>query len=266
MPPSRDAARRAATVDCERKLTQTLAAARICRQRAVGFDRQASFAPGHQGQAISARQMARRRDILSCDLLTMIVPVSGTPHPFREPMSGDVEGPEEGAAECFAEAHRRVDLLYRDQAATLRRRLRARLRSNEEASDLVHDAFARLLRACTRERLREPEAFLHRIVRNLLIDRSRRLAARPPHVAIEGERGLAVPAVQSDAIEVAQMRDRYREVVASLPARMREVFVLHRVEELSYKEIAARLDISVRTVEWHIAEAIVRISKGLDTE
>jgi RNA polymerase sigma-70 factor (ECF subfamily) len=47
---------------------------------------------------------------------------------------------------------------------------------------------------------------------------------------------------------------------------MREVFILHRLQELSYKEIAARLDISVRTVEWHIAEAIVRISRGLDEE
>lgn len=211
--------------------------------------------------------MARRRDAFSCDLLMLIVPDSGTASPFRDPMSSDDAELDEGAAERFDEAHRRVDLIYRDHAATLRRRLRARLRSNEEASDLVHDAFARLFRACTRARLREPEAFLHRIVRNLLIDRSRRLAARSPHVAIDDEEnGLAVPPHQSDEIEVAQMRDRYREVVASLPNRMREVFVLHRIEELSYKEIAARLDISVRTVEWHIAEAIVRISKGLDAE
>jgi RNA polymerase sigma-70 factor (ECF subfamily) len=60
------------------------------------------------------------------------------------------------------------------------------------------------------------------------------------------------------------MQDRYREIVATLPNRMREVFLLHRVDELGYKEIAAHLGISVRTVEWHIAEAIIRISKGLD--
>ena len=149
-------------------------------------------------------------------------------------------------------------------AAGLRRRLRARLRSSEEAHDLVQDAFARLLGAATTQQLRRPEALLNRIVRNLLIDRSRRRTAHPPHVPIETDTELAVPADQADAAELAQMRERYRAIVATLPERMREVFILHRIEGLSYKEIAARLDISPRTVEWHIAEAIVRIGRELD--
>ncbi len=164
------------------------------------------------------------------------------------------------------EARRRIDLLYRDHAPRLRRRLRAELRSSDDASDLLHDAFARLLGAGALDRLLKPEAFLNRILRNLLIDRSRRLARRATHVELDDELGLAVPAVQGDALEAEQMRQRYREVVASLPERMREVFLLHRVEQLSYKEIAARLGISARTVEWHIAEAIVRIGRGLDAE
>ena len=169
----------------------------------------------------------------------------------------------EGAS---AGAQQRVAVLYRDHAARLRKRLRARVGSGEEASDLVQDAFARLLGAASLGRLREPEAFLNRIVRNLLIDRSRRLANRGAHVPIDEATDPAVPPSQSERLELEQMRERYRDIVASLPPRMREVFVLHRVEELSYKEIAAQLDIGVRTVEWHIAEAIVRISKGLDDE
>jgi RNA polymerase sigma factor (sigma-70 family) len=161
-------------------------------------------------------------------------------------------------------AQQRVAVLYRDHSSRLRRRLRAQIGSGEEANDLVQDAFARLLGAASLDRLREPEAFLNRIVRNLLIDRSRRLATRSTHVPIEGAADIPLRPEQADGIEVEQMRDRYRELVASLPNRMREVFILHRVEELSYKEIAARLDISVRTVEWHMAEAIVRVSRGLD--
>jgi RNA polymerase sigma-70 factor (ECF subfamily) len=111
--------------------------------------------------------------------------------------------------------------------------------------------------------VRDPAAFLNRIVRNLLIDRSRRKSARAPHVEL-AEGDAAVPPGQSDAIEVEQMRERYREAVSELPERMREVFILHRVHELGYREIAARLDISVRTVDWDIAQAFVRISRGLD--
>ena len=160
----------------------------------------------------------------------------------------------------------RVDLLYRERAAGLRKRLRARLGSSEDANDILHEAFARLLGARPPDALREPGAFLNRIVRNLLVDRSRRHAAKPVHVTIESQCDCPIQPQQGQTLEYEQMRDRYRQLVASLPPRMRHVFVLHRIEGLSYREIAERLDISVRTVEWHIAEALVRISRGLDRE
>jgi RNA polymerase sigma factor (sigma-70 family) len=204
---------------------------------------------------------------LACDLPVIFAPHPGILSARREPMpDGDERHRECDRHEC-EEAHRHLDLLYREQAPALQRRIRARLYSSDEASDLVHDAFARLLGAFGRQRLRQPEAFLNRIVSNLLIDRSRRRRARPRHVPIDEEEDrLAVAPEQDQQIELAQMRDRYRDLVASLPPRMREVFILHRVEDLGYSEIAARLDISVRTVEWHIAEAIVRIGKGLEAE
>jgi RNA polymerase sigma factor (sigma-70 family) len=158
----------------------------------------------------------------------------------------------------------RLDMLYRSQAPQLRRRIRGQLRSSEEAHDLVQDAFVRLLGASARQVLREPEAFLNRIVRNLLIDRARRRTTRAMHVPLDEDSDPGAPPSQADALELADMRDRYRAAVNALPERMREVFLLHRIEELGYREIATRLGISHRTVEWHIAEAIVRIGKGLE--
>jgi len=139
--------------------------------------------------------------------------------------------------------------LYRDHATAIRRRLRARLGSADEANEIVQEAFVRLLGARPADGIRDPGAFLNRIVRNLVVDRSRRRLARPAHVAIDDESCIAVAPEQGQAIELEQMRERYKEVVASLPPRMRQVFVLHRVEGLGYKEIAQRLDISIRTVE-----------------
>jgi RNA polymerase sigma-70 factor (ECF subfamily) len=177
---------------------------------------------------------------------------------------GDGNGPD--GLRRKDDARERVAVLYRDHASAIRRRLSARLGSADEANELLHDAFARLLGARPVGELRDPGAFLNRIVRNLLIDRSRRRSTRPIHVTIDDDSHLAIAPDQGDAIELAQMHHRYREVVASLPPRMRQVFVLHRIDGLGYTEIADRLDISVRTVEWHIAQAIVRISRGLDCE
>lgn len=193
------------------------------------------------------------------------MPSSGTAATLGDMPGSDDHGSRDAEAQA-AERRPPLDLLYRDHASRLTRRVRARVGSTDEASDLVHEAFTRLLGVRAVERVRDPAAFLNRILRNLLIDRSRRLSARPQHVELDSGVEVGVPPTQSDAIEVEQMRDRYREIVASLPTRMREVFILHRIDGLSYREIALRLDISVRTVEWHIAEAIVRISRGLDGE
>jgi len=155
----------------------------------------------------------------------------------------------------------RFESLYREQAPRLQRRLRARLRSAEDARDVVQDAFARLLGA--RALPREPAAFLNRIVRNLMIDRARRHAARGPEVPFAQNDEPRVEPTQGNAIELEQTRALYRASVDALPNRTREVFLLHRLEGLAYKDIAAQLGISIRTVEWHVGEAIVRIQRDL---
>ena len=157
-----------------------------------------------------------------------------------------------------------LEAVYRIEAPRLARILRGKLRGAEDARDILQEAFARLAGSRPGTALRNPEAYLQRIVRNLLVDRSRRSAKRPVHLPITDEMEFPVPPDQAYAIEVRQMREQYRAIVASLPPRTRQVFLLHRVDELQYIEIAARLEISVRTVEWHISEAIAKIGKALE--
>ncbi len=52
----------------------------------------------------------------------------------------------------------------------------------------------------------------------------------------------------------------------ALTPKTREVFLLHRAQELSYKEIAAKLEISISTVEYHMARALVHIGRALGDE
>ena len=234
--------------------------------RAAVVNRRALFAPVRKRSVDIIQGIGRRGIPFPCDFFVSSSRLERAQPPRGWGMRRSGDQQPGGRPEHVGEAQQRLDILYRDHAPKLRRRIRLRLGSLEEASDIVHDAFARLLGAASLDHLREPEAFLNRIVRNLLIDRSRRVATRTEHVPLDGETETGVRPEQADALEVEQMRDRYRELVGLLPDRMRQVFLLHRVDELSYKEIAAQLGISVRTVEWHIAEAIVRISKGLDGE
>jgi len=193
-----------------------------------------------------------------------VTPSSGA-HPVPEPVA-DADGlspPGGGHREESSAANPGLEAAYRAEAARLARFVRRRLPGREDAEDMVHDAFVRLAASGPRD-LKNPPAFLQRIVRNLLIDRSRRRAARPLHLPATPDTDLPVLPDQSYAIEADDVKRQYRRAVDALPPRTRQVFLLHRVEELSYRDIARQLEISVRTVEWHVAQALLHIDKAIE--
>ena len=51
-------------------------------------------------------------------------------------------------------------------------------------------------------------------------------------------------------------------VIRALPPKTRDAFLLHRFEALTYRQIAARLGVSVSMVEKHIAEALRQLKKS----
>lgn len=56
---------------------------------------------------------------------------------------------------------------------------------------------------------------------------------------------------------------RAEEAIAELPKLTREVFYMHRFEDLSYERIARRLDIDVKEVERHIAATLIALRRAL---
>jgi RNA polymerase sigma factor (sigma-70 family) len=162
-------------------------------------------------------------------------------------------------------APQELDAIYRIEAPRLLRVLKRRIWAEDERCDLVQEAFARLAGSKSDAARRNPGAYLHGIVRHLMADRVRkwaRSATLTPHDLPTGNE----PVAPDKALEIEELRALYRAAVHALPPRTREVYLLHRSEELSYIMIAERCGISVRTVEWHIAEAIVRISKSMNAD
>ena len=71
---------------------------------------------------------------------------------------------------------------------------------------------------------------------------------------------------QEDALAVADVMAIYRRTLDAMPERTRIVFLLHRVDELPYREIAVRLGISIPAVQKHVAKALERIATALQVE
>lgn len=63
-----------------------------------------------------------------------------------------------------------------------------------------------------------------------------------------------------DEVLVAYERlERVDAVLERLGSRTREVFLMHRIDGLKYREIAARLGITVSAVEKHVAKAVLAL-------
>lgn len=128
----------------------------------------------------------------------------------------------------------------------------------DEIADLRQEVYARVYAAASRERPRQPRAFLFTSARHLVTDRLRRSKV----VSIEPMGDFEPSSVLVDEVSPERWcggRQRLAQLARAfdrLPDRCREVVWLRRVEHLSQREVAQRLGISEKTVEKHIAKGM----------
>lgn len=132
-----------------------------------------------------------------------------------------------------------------------------------EAEDYLHTAFLRLEAYRVEHHVRNPAAFLVRTAVNLAIDESRRrriLNERNGSIVEMFDIADDQP-LQSEVLAARKRLKHVQEALDRLPPRTREAFLMHRVDGLKYKEIALELNISVSSVEKHIAKAALLVTK-----
>jgi RNA polymerase sigma-70 factor, ECF subfamily len=126
-----------------------------------------------------------------------------------------------------------------------------------DAEDLVQETFLRAHRALDRfESGTNARAWLHTILQRVRTDAFRRRQRRPETVELVGE-GPAVPPAQN---ALASGREDLERALQALPEAFRTAVVLRDLQELSYNEIAAALDVPVGTVmsRIHRGRALLR--------
>ena len=165
-----------------------------------------------------------------------------------------------GCDQCESCAHRRgielnrIAVRYYD---SLVRFLKRRSFSTEDAADLAQDTFARLS-AVDIGQIRKPGSFLFTTALNLLRDRARSSEARHAALSVSAEESqLVCPAPRAERILDGEQRLRVlEEALRELKPKCRAVFVLFHFDEMSQREIADRLRISVSMVEKYVKQAV----------
>lgn len=59
------------------------------------------------------------------------------------------------------------------------------------------------------------------------------------------------------------LKEKIYQAIEELPVQCKKIFILNKIEELKYKEVAEKLDISVRTVETQVRRANMKLREIL---
>lgn len=137
----------------------------------------------------------------------------------------------------------------------LRRYARAWLRDESLADDLVQDCLERAVTSWRRRHGNAVRPWLYAILHNLLVDHGRRLARRGALVPIDAAEGPALSIAPEQAAGM-EYSDLMRSLDA-LPPDQRAAILLVSVEDLSYADAAAVLDVPIGTL-------MSRLSRGRD--
>lgn len=140
----------------------------------------------------------------------------------------------------------------------LRSWLRRWLVAGIEADDIVQETYAVLASLACVNHIESPRAYAFQTAQSLIRRQLRRLRA-VRFDPIE-EIDLSAAAIDNPSPEhqtaTRQELQRVANLIATLPSRRREAFVMRKIEGLSQRDIALRMGISESVVEKHIGHAL----------
>ncbi len=130
---------------------------------------------------------------------------------------------------------------------------------------MVQETFARFAgkQQASSVPVAKPEAYLSTVATNLLRDRAKAAARRAvgPHIVL-ADGGAAV----ADPHRLLQDRDalaRLERAIQLLTPRRRRIFLLHRLEQFTYEEIAEEVGMSPKGVKKQMAKALFQLRRDV---
>ncbi len=180
-----------------------------------------------------------------------------------EPPSPDGAPTGVASASSRVEQARRFADFVRRYRGPLVQYFRKRGLVHSDAEDLMQEVFLRLMRRQRDEAVEISDGYVFSAASSVLIDHHRRRATRG--AIAELDQDLADNSPGAD--KILEDREALRVMhtaLFQLNAKLRRAFVLHRFEQLSHAEVAAKLGVSVSTVEKYVMAALERLRGAVD--
>ena len=138
-----------------------------------------------------------------------------------------------------------------------------RILEDEEASkDILQEIFIDIWNRRNSLEIQNLNAFLYKAVKFQIAKELRKRPINPIHLEMIAD--IKSTYSTEDAVILSDLNEQIEQVIVALPPRCQEIFRLSRFENLSNKEIAQRLNISLSTVENQIHIALKSLHSNLD--
>lgn len=155
--------------------------------------------------------------------------------------------------------------LYDEYRMPLLKFFSRKLPKDEDPEDMTQQVFIKLVEAVDKTELVFSRNLIFVIARNALIDRLRwRKSHRvEKHDMVDESLIMNEAPLQDRILEGKQKLSSFIDHLDNLPVRCRQVFLLHRVQNMSQKEVASYLGISLSTVHKHMMNAMAKIHENI---
>jgi RNA polymerase sigma-70 factor (ECF subfamily) len=127
----------------------------------------------------------------------------------------------------------------------------------DQAEEIVQDMFFNFWQKRDKMEINiSVEAYLFRSVRNSCLNYLKHLKVREEHRLATNIELKRKEQEVYDNVVALELQERIDRVIEQLPTERKRIFKMSRYEELKYKEIAERLNLSVKTVEAQMSKAL----------
>lgn len=157
------------------------------------------------------------------------------------------------------------EMLYTTYAKKLFRLCCSYLRDEEESKEIVQGIFQTLWERRAELEIRSaPENYLIRAAKLQVNKHFRDKAIHDKHLALIGLQATAQENTTEEMVSFQQLSGRVSSLLTQLPDATRRIFQLSREQGMGNREIAEEMQVSVKTVEYHISKSIALLRNGLE--
>ena len=149
---------------------------------------------------------------------------------------------------------RAFDALFRHYSALIYRFAYSYLKSRPEAEEIVQDCFLKIWEK--REQLHDDvplKGYLFTIAHHAILNQLRR---QQHQMRFQVHSAAQAPGQVGNEADFTELESVYRTALDKLPPKRRQIFELSRQQGLTYPEIAQQLNLSVKTVEAQMTQAL----------